>query len=140
MFHQLWSALLGVMKSWHQSKLFIEHLVAFSHDSIHILAGVLLWLTAGLLLRRPLTTLLPWLCVLVAITWNETVDLVLERWPDSVAQPRCAADANPLREAACQPALEARMPCTQFRDATETGSSEWSGSRDAVRWVHAVLR
>ena len=83
MFHQLWSALLGVMKSWHQSKLFIEHLVAFSHDSIHILAGVLLWLTAGLLLRRPLTTLLPWLCVLVAITWNETVDLVLERWPDA---------------------------------------------------------
>jgi hypothetical protein len=70
------------MSFWHQGKLFIEHMVAFSHDSIHIFAGVLLWVAAGLMLRRPLTSWLPWLCPLAAILWNEWVDLTLEHWPD----------------------------------------------------------
>jgi hypothetical protein len=44
------------MASWHQGKLFVEHAVAISHDSLHILIGVLLWLVLGLLLGRPLTS------------------------------------------------------------------------------------
>ena len=82
MLQHSWNLLLRGMASWHQGKLFIEHLVAFSHDSIHILAGVFLWIATALLFRRPLTTLLPWLCVLGLILWNETVDIVVEPWPD----------------------------------------------------------
>jgi hypothetical protein len=77
-----WAALIAAMKSWHQGKLFIEHMVSFSHDSLHVLAGVLVWIAGGLLLRRPLTSWRPWLCVLLLILWNEAVDLTLEQWPD----------------------------------------------------------
>ena len=70
------------MGSWHQGKLFIEHALAISHNSLHIFAGVLLWIAFGLLLRRPLTNWIPWLCVFAVILWNEAADLWLERWPD----------------------------------------------------------
>ena len=83
MFHKLWAGLVAAMESWHQGKLFIEHSLSFSHDSIHILAGVLIWLAAGLLVKRPLSSWRPWLCVLALILWNETVDLTLEVWPDA---------------------------------------------------------
>ncbi len=82
MFDRLWTALEKAMTSWHQAKLFIEHSLSFSHDSIHIIAGVLLWLLFGLLLRRRLTAWLPWLWVFAVILWNETVDLWIEQWPD----------------------------------------------------------
>jgi hypothetical protein len=82
MLRHLWKILTGAMTSWHQGKLFIEHSVAISHDSIHILVGVLLWLTFGLLLRRPLTAWRPWLWLFAVILWNETVDLWIEQWPD----------------------------------------------------------
>jgi len=82
MMHGLGKALLAAMTSWHRGKLFIEHLVTLSHDSIHIIAGLLLWIIAGALLRRPLTSWAPWLCALAAIMWNESVDLVVERWPE----------------------------------------------------------
>lgn len=82
MLHGLWKALTGAMSSWHQGKLFIEHSLAISHNSLHIFVGVLLWIAIGLLLRRPLTSWLPWLWVFGLILWNETVDLWIERWPD----------------------------------------------------------
>jgi hypothetical protein len=78
----LWQAMVATMTSWHQGKLFIEHSLALSHDSIHILAGVLLWLVLGLLLRRPLGFWGPWLWLFAIILWNETVDLWIEQWPD----------------------------------------------------------
>lgn len=70
------------MSSWYQGKLFIEHSLTISHDSLHILVGVLLLIALGLLLRRPLTSWRPWLWLLAAALWNETVDLWIERWPD----------------------------------------------------------
>lgn len=70
------------MASWHQGKLFIEHGLAISHNSLHIFVGVLLWITVGLLSRRPLTSSVPWLWVFAAALWNETVDLWVEQWPD----------------------------------------------------------
>ena len=82
MLRQLWKLLTAAMTSWHQGKLFIEHSVAISHDSIHILVGVLLWIIFGLLLRRPLTAWRPWLWLFAVILWNETVDLWIEQWPD----------------------------------------------------------
>lgn len=70
------------MLSWHQGKLFIEHAVTISHDSLHIIVGVLVWLVAAMLLRRPITAWRPWGWLLAIILWNETVDLWVERWPD----------------------------------------------------------
>ncbi len=78
----LWHALIAAMASWHQSKLFIEHSATIDHDALHVLVGVLLSLAFGLILRRPLTSWLPWLGVLAVILWNEAVDLWVERWPD----------------------------------------------------------
>ena len=82
MLRQLWKLLTAAMTSWHQGKLFIEHSLAISHDSIHVLVGVLLWIVFGLFLRRPLTAWRPWLWLFAVILWNETVDLWIEQWPD----------------------------------------------------------
>lgn len=82
MLHDLWATLIGAMQSWHQGKLFIEHSITISHDSLHILVGVLLWIVLGILLRRPLYTWRPWLWLLAATLWNEAVDLWVEQWPD----------------------------------------------------------
>lgn len=70
------------MTSWYQGKLFIEHSLSISHDSLHVLVGTLLWIVLGLGLRRPLTNWRPWLWLFAAVLWNETVDLWVERWPD----------------------------------------------------------
>ena len=70
------------MNSWYQAKLFIEHSLSISHDSLHVIVGVLLWLALGLMVGRPLTSWRPWVWLLVAILWNEAVDLWVERWPD----------------------------------------------------------
>ena len=80
--HDLWSALIGAMRSWHQGKLFIEHSLSISHDALHMLVGALLWIALGLLLRRPLYSWRPWLWLLAAVLWNEVVDLWVEQWPD----------------------------------------------------------
>ena len=63
------------MTSWHQGKLFIEHAVSVSHDTLHVIIGVLVWLIAALILRRQLSSWIPWFWVLAFILWNETVDL-----------------------------------------------------------------
>lgn len=82
MLHGFWKALTAAMSSWYQWKLFIEHSLSISHDSLHVIVGVLLWLALGLVLRRPLTSWQPWSWLLAAILWNEAVDLWVERWPD----------------------------------------------------------
>jgi len=78
----LWHAIVLAMSTWHQGKLFIEHSLTIQHEALHILVGVLLWLAVGLFIHRPLASWWPWLWVLAAILWNETVDLWVERWPD----------------------------------------------------------
>jgi hypothetical protein len=78
----LWSMVVYAMVSWHQGKLFIEHAVAISHDTLHVIIGVLLWLVFALLVRRPLSSWLPWSWLFAVILWNETVDLWMEQWPD----------------------------------------------------------
>lgn len=61
MLRDLWAALIGAMETWHQGKLFVEHSLTISHDSLHILVGVLFWIVIGLTVRRPLYTWRPWL-------------------------------------------------------------------------------
>lgn len=72
----------GAAQHWHQAKLFIEHAVDVDHDSLHVIAGVLVLLAASLLLRRPVSSWRPWLAVLAVIVWSEAVDIIVERWPD----------------------------------------------------------
>ena len=74
------------MASWHQGKLFIEHAVSISHDSLHLIVGVLVWIVVALVSRRPLTGWVPWAWTFAFIFWNETVDLWVERWPDAGMQ------------------------------------------------------
>ena len=82
MLRDAWAALIGAMGTWHQGKLFVEHSLTISHDALHLLVGVLLWIVLGLVLRRPLHTWRPWLWLLAAALWNEAVDLWVEQWPD----------------------------------------------------------
>jgi hypothetical protein len=80
--HDAWGVLTGAMASWHQGKLFIEHLVTLDHDALHMMVGMLLWLVLAMVLRRPITSWYPWLWTFAVILWNETVDLWVEVWPD----------------------------------------------------------
>lgn len=74
------------MSHWHQAKVFIEYTFRIEHGTLHVIVGTLLWLAFALLLRRPVTSWLPWLLVFAAILWNEIVDLWVEVWPDAARQ------------------------------------------------------
>lgn len=78
---QLWSVLQELLWSWREWKVFVERSVSFSSDSVHVIAGVLIQIAAAVLLRKPLSSCLPWLAVLPFIAFNEFVDLWVERWP-----------------------------------------------------------
>ena len=67
--------------SWHESKLFIEHLFAISHDTLHLLAGLALWLALVAFIRRPINAWLPLIGTAAIATLNEAVDLWVELWP-----------------------------------------------------------
>ena len=86
MWHELWRPAISVMASWHQAKLFVEHATSVSHDTLHLLVGLAVWIVVGLASRRPLTSWRPWLWLFVLILWNEVVDLWVERWPDAGEQ------------------------------------------------------
>lgn len=74
------------MSSWHQGKVFIEYTLRIEHGALHVIVGMLLWLALGLVLRRPVTSWLPWLLVFAVILWNEVVDLWTEVWPTPAQQ------------------------------------------------------
>src|SRR4051794_30018705 len=80
--HQLWLTIVDAMTAWHQGKLFLEHSLAIDHDALHVIVGMLVWLVAALLSRRPVTSSVPFLWCLAIILWNETVDLWVEQWPE----------------------------------------------------------
>ena len=67
--------------TWVEFKLLIERSIAFSLDSLHVMTGVVLQLLFSALLRRPVSTLWPWVLVLVLTCANETADLWFEQWP-----------------------------------------------------------
>jgi hypothetical protein len=91
--HDLWLTLIDAMSAWHQGKLFVEHAFAIDHDALHVLVGLLAWLAFALVLRRPVTSWLPFLWCLALILWNETVDLWVEQWPEPGMQyGECAKD------------------------------------------------
>ena len=81
----LLDALHGSASSWHESKLFIEHLIAICHDTLHLLVGLLVWLLLAVLSRRSIRDWLPLLGTVAIASLNEAVDLWFDQWP-SVGQ------------------------------------------------------
>lgn len=68
--------------SWHETKLFLEHSVAFSSDALQVIASVVVLFLVGLVLRKPVTSWWPWTVVLGSTLINEVIDLWVEEWPD----------------------------------------------------------
>lgn len=73
---------MAALASWHQAKLFVEHSVAIDHDTLHLMAGLVLWLAVAAVARRAISSWLPWLIILGFALVNELADLSLELWPD----------------------------------------------------------
>jgi hypothetical protein len=71
---------------WHDLKQWLELASGLDMDALHVHAGVLLQILAALLLRRPLSSPLPWLFVLAAILANEVYDYRYEVWPQRSEQ------------------------------------------------------
>lgn len=59
----------------------IELVTGLPEDALHIYFGVLIQLTAALLLRRPIAGLLPWIVVLFFLLVNEWIDLTVTGVP-----------------------------------------------------------
>ena len=75
-----------LMWSWTEWKLFLERTLAFTVDSMHVVAGVVILLAAALIARRPISSWRPWLLVLFLTILNEFSDLSIERWPQPERQ------------------------------------------------------
>jgi hypothetical protein len=76
----------SVVFTWRDVKLFIEHSVAFSQDAIHVVAGVVILIVAALVLRKPVSSIWPWLVVLLLASLNEFADLWISQWPQRAMQ------------------------------------------------------
>lgn len=74
-------AMRATMWSFYDTKLFVERSVFFSSDSLHVLTGVIIQLAAGMLLRRSVSSCVPWFVVLTLACLNELIDLVFDHWP-----------------------------------------------------------
>ena len=82
----LWSRFHELAFVWNDAKVFLEHVVAFSQDSLHVIASVLIQLVAALMLRKSVSSWWPWLVVLTAAAINELADLWIDQWPQPAVQ------------------------------------------------------
>ncbi len=78
--------LLDIEQSWHDSKSFIEHIIGFSHDALHVLIGPPIQLAIAATIRTNLRDLRPLAILLVLELLNEWHDLRVEQWPDAGMQ------------------------------------------------------
>ncbi len=60
--------------------------ITVEKDALHIYASLLIQLAAAFLLRKPLSSLLPWIAVLVAALLNEAGDLILDETEKQIQQ------------------------------------------------------
>jgi hypothetical protein len=67
---------------WFDLKMLFERSIAFDSDGLHVLAGVLVQLTAAAILRSSVARWQPWLITLTVTIANEAVDLLVEQWPN----------------------------------------------------------
>lgn len=72
--------------SWHEAKVFVEHLTSVSHDALHLITGTCIWLFLAFALRRPITSWVPLLGTAVVVAMNELVDLWVDIWPERAMQ------------------------------------------------------
>jgi hypothetical protein len=80
-FDELWVHIARAMWRWEEWKFFLEHSIAFSSDSLHVIAGVVALLIIAGVSRMPISSSWPVLSVLALEALNEFADLTLERWP-----------------------------------------------------------
>lgn len=71
--------------SWVEFKNYLSQVTDLDQDALHIYAALLIMLAAAAGLRRPMASVVPWLCVLVVEIVNEAVDLAepgraIEQW------------------------------------------------------------
>jgi hypothetical protein len=69
------------MVDWHRLKIWMEKGSGLDMDALHVHAGVLGLILVALLLRRPLSSLWPWLVMFAAALANEAYDLHYDVWP-----------------------------------------------------------
>ncbi|MCR5858285.1 hypothetical protein [Mesorhizobium sp. J428] len=62
-----------IFSAWLSIKHVIEIALPFSHDALHVHAGLLIFLTALVLIRQPR---IAWTLCLGLAAWNEVVDLM----------------------------------------------------------------
>jgi hypothetical protein len=67
-------------------KLFIEHATRIEHGTLHVVVGIFVWLLVALISRRSISSWIPWAALFALIMWNETVDLLIEPWPERAMQ------------------------------------------------------
>jgi ABC-type dipeptide/oligopeptide/nickel transport system permease component len=67
---------------WFELKQWLSLSTGLGMDALHVHAGVLVQILAALLLRRRLSSPIPWLIVLVLVLLNEWYDYDYEIWPD----------------------------------------------------------
>lgn len=71
---------------WLELKTAFEHSIGFSHDAVHVLAGVVLQIGIAAALRSSVSRPLPYLVVLALELLNEANDLRVETWPETGMQ------------------------------------------------------
>ena len=67
---------------WVQFKLFASHSTGISHDSMHVIVGVVAQVAVAAVFRLSLARVWPWAAVLLVELANEWNDLHVETWPD----------------------------------------------------------
>ena len=67
------------MMAWQQVKEIVEAWTGLERDALHVYAAVGVHLCAAIIVRRPLSHILPWLCVLGIECANEAYDLLNDR-------------------------------------------------------------
>jgi hypothetical protein len=65
---------------WLEFKTYLSQLTV-SKDALHIYAALIVQVAAALIVRVPLSSLLPWSAVLIVEIINEGLDLLLEKEP-----------------------------------------------------------
>jgi hypothetical protein len=63
----------AIAVAWEQARPFAEHSIGFSSNSLVTIAAVLIQLLACALLRKPISSIWPWLVIFLLICGNEAV-------------------------------------------------------------------
>ncbi len=80
------AAIEAIGLDWIRAKIFVEHTIGFSHDALHVIAGVGLQLVLAGVLRVSARSIWPWSIVLLLELANESSDIYFDVWPDHAKQ------------------------------------------------------